>query len=179
MVCKVLAIYHCWWCSSAGKSVHRVLVNCHHLLLAQNPCDCSKTTRGSWPSFPMFPFHNPIKLISAIHTPFTVVLTTADTMCPLGACLFTYPCSLLPVLFHLFVVVQSPLLSLSACLCEQMLYYNLTERPKQMFDKVVEVKVLNAKVLLSDCLIGSFKFDLGMVYDELGELVAWCKGCKV
>ena len=76
------------------------------------------------------------------------------------------------------------LLDLLSFLCwfvfrEQMLYYNLTERPKQMFDKVVEVKVLNAKVLLSDCLIGSFKFDLGMVYDELGKLVALWEGCKV
>ena len=53
-----------------------------------------------------------------------------------------------------------------------MLYYNLTERPKQMFDKVVQVKVLNAKVLLSDSLIGSFKFDLGLVYDEPGKFVA-------
>ena len=60
-----------------------------------------------------------------------------------------------------------------------MLYYNLTERPKQMFDKVVEIKVLNAKVILSDSLIGSFKFDLGMVYDEQGKLVIWWKGSKV
>ena len=60
-----------------------------------------------------------------------------------------------------------------------MLYYNLTERPKQMFDKVVEIKVLNAKVILSDSLIGSFKFDLGMVYDEQGKNVTWWKGGKV
>ena len=60
-----------------------------------------------------------------------------------------------------------------------MLYYNLTERPKQMFDKVVEIKVLNAKVILSDSLIGSFKFDLGMVYDEQGKFVTWWKGSKV
>ena len=59
-----------------------------------------------------------------------------------------------------------------------MLYYNLTERPKQMFDKVVEIKVLNAKVLLSDNLIGSFKFDLGMVYDELGKFVIHWRGYK-
>ena len=59
-----------------------------------------------------------------------------------------------------------------------MLYYKISARPKELFDKVVEVKVLNAKVLLSDCLIGSFKFDLGMVYDEQGRLVSRWKGYR-
>lgn len=49
-----------------------------------------------------------------------------------------------------------------------MLYYNLTERPKQMFDKVVEIKVLDSEIFIPDRLIGSFKFDLGMVYYEDG-----------
>lgn len=35
-----------------------------------------------------------------------------------------------------------------------------------MFDRLVEIKVLNAKKLIRDSLVGSFKFDLGMVYDE-------------
>ena len=35
-----------------------------------------------------------------------------------------------------------------------------------MFDRLTEVKLFNAKKVISDALIGSFKFDLGMVYDE-------------
>ena len=47
-----------------------------------------------------------------------------------------------------------------------MLYFNFNERPKDLFDKVIELKVLNSKVLILESLIGSFKFDVGMVYDE-------------
>ncbi len=50
-----------------------------------------------------------------------------------------------------------------------MLYFNLNERPKELFDKIVEIRVLNAKVLLLDSLIGSFKFDVGMAFDEPGK----------
>ena len=49
-----------------------------------------------------------------------------------------------------------------------MLYFNFNERPKDLFDKVIELKVLNSKVLILESLIGSFKFDVGMVYDEPG-----------
>ena len=35
-----------------------------------------------------------------------------------------------------------------------------------MFDRIVEVKVFNAKKIISDALIGSFKFELGLVYRE-------------
>ena len=35
-----------------------------------------------------------------------------------------------------------------------------------MFDRVTEFKVLNAKKVISDALIGSFRFDLGLVYKE-------------
>ena len=35
-----------------------------------------------------------------------------------------------------------------------------------MFDRIVEVKVFNAKKIVSDALIGSFKFELGLVYRE-------------
>lgn len=38
-----------------------------------------------------------------------------------------------------------------------MLYFNLRERPSEMFDEVVEVKVLNARRVIKDALIGSFK----------------------
>ena len=50
-----------------------------------------------------------------------------------------------------------------------MLYFNFNERPKELFDKIVEIRVLNSKVLLLESLIGSFKFDVGMAYDEPGE----------
>jgi dysferlin len=35
-----------------------------------------------------------------------------------------------------------------------------------MFDRIVEVKVFNAKKIVSDALIGSFKLELGLVYRE-------------
>ena len=35
-----------------------------------------------------------------------------------------------------------------------------------MFDYVTELKVCDAKKIVSDALIGSFKFDLRLVYDE-------------
>ena len=38
-----------------------------------------------------------------------------------------------------------------------MLYFHFKERPQAVFDKVLEIKVLNAKVVLKDALIGSFK----------------------
>ena len=36
-----------------------------------------------------------------------------------------------------------------------------------MFDRVTELKVYNARKVIADALIGSFKFDLGLVYDEV------------
>lgn len=36
-----------------------------------------------------------------------------------------------------------------------------------MFDRVTELKVYDAKKVISNALIGSFKFDLGLVYDEV------------
>ena len=47
-----------------------------------------------------------------------------------------------------------------------VLFFNLHCLPEEMFNKLVEVKVLNAKKVIRDSLIGSFKFDLGLVYDE-------------
>ena len=41
-----------------------------------------------------------------------------------------------------------------------MLYFSFNERPQEMFDRVVEVKVLNAKKVIRDALIGSFKVGL-------------------
>ena len=39
----------------------------------------------------------------------------------------------------------------------QMLYFHFKDRPQAVFDKVLEIKVLNAKVVLKNALIGSFK----------------------
>lgn len=50
-----------------------------------------------------------------------------------------------------------------------VLFFNLRCLPDEMFDKLMEIKVLNAKKVLRDSLIGSFKLDLGMVYDEVGH----------
>ena len=50
-----------------------------------------------------------------------------------------------------------------------MLFFNLNLHPQDMFDTVVEIVVLNSKLPLKDALIGSFKFDLGQVYDEPGQ----------
>ena len=47
--------------------------------------------------------------------------------------------------------------SLSSVASLQMLYFNFKDRPQAVFDKVLEIKVLNAKVVLKDALIGSFK----------------------
>lgn len=38
-----------------------------------------------------------------------------------------------------------------------MIYFNFKERPAELFDLIVEIKVLNAKKVLKDALIGSFK----------------------
>ena len=50
-----------------------------------------------------------------------------------------------------------------------VLFFNFKCLPDEMFDKLMEIKVLNAKKVIRDSLIGSFKFDLGMVYDEVGH----------
>ncbi len=48
------------------------------------------------------------------------------------------------------------------------MFFNIKEKPAEMFDRIVDVKTLNAKkgLKIFDNLLGSFKFDLGMVYDE-------------
>lgn len=38
-----------------------------------------------------------------------------------------------------------------------------------MFDKLLEFKVINSKKLIRDSLVGCFKLDLGLVYDEPGH----------
>lgn len=50
-----------------------------------------------------------------------------------------------------------------------MLYYSMNDHPKQMFDQVVEIKLLNDNVIFADKLVGSFKMDLGSVYSQDGE----------
>lgn len=50
-----------------------------------------------------------------------------------------------------------------------VLFFNLRCLPSEMFDKLADIKVLNAKKVLRDSLIGSFKLDLGTIYDEVGH----------
>lgn len=50
-----------------------------------------------------------------------------------------------------------------------VLFFNFRCLPDEMFDKLLEIKVLNAKKVLRDSLVGSFKMDLGMIYDEVGH----------
>ena len=51
-----------------------------------------------------------------------------------------------------------------------MVYFSFKLIPKEMFDTIVEIRVFNSNSLfLKEALIGSFKFDLGMVFDELGN----------
>jgi len=38
-----------------------------------------------------------------------------------------------------------------------VLYFNFKERPDEMCDKIVDIKVLDAKRFIQDALIGSFK----------------------
>ncbi len=46
------------------------------------------------------------------------------------------------------------------------LFFNFRCRPEEMFDKLLDIKVLNSKKVLRDSLVGSFKLDVGLVYDE-------------
>ncbi len=47
-----------------------------------------------------------------------------------------------------------------------VVFFNFRCRPEEMFDKLLEIKVVNSKKLLRDSLVGEFKLDLGLVYDE-------------
>lgn len=50
----------------------------------------------------------------------------------------------------------------------QMLYFHSKDRPQAVFDQVLEIKVLNAKVVLKDALIGSFKVSSHLRSGEKG-----------
>ena len=52
---------------------------------------------------------------------------------------------------------------------DELLIFTMNERPAIFLDNVIDIKVLNSKKLLKDALIGSFKFDVGLVYDEPGH----------
>ncbi|KAL5022080.1 hypothetical protein ScPMuIL_001235 [Solemya velum] len=45
-------------------------------------------------------------------------------------------------------------------------FFNFKTSPADLFDELIEFKVLNARNLRSDAFIGSFKFDIGMVYEQ-------------
>ncbi|GAB1610572.1 myoferlin-like isoform X9, partial [Argonauta hians] len=45
-------------------------------------------------------------------------------------------------------------------------FFNFNMAPSELFDELIEFQVYNSRKLRSDSLIGSFKMDIGMVYDE-------------
>ena len=49
---------------------------------------------------------------------------------------------------------------------DETLVYNFKVRPKELFDSVVVMKVVNSKFSMKDSLIGNFKLDVGAIYDE-------------
>lgn len=46
--------------------------------------------------------------------------------------------------------------------------YNFHESLRDMYDLPIEITVSNSQKLRSDSLIGSFKLDMGSVYDQPG-----------
>uniref|UniRef100_H2Z7H9 C2 domain-containing protein n=1 Tax=Ciona savignyi TaxID=51511 RepID=H2Z7H9_CIOSA len=56
----------------------------------------------------------------------------------------------------------------------ELLMYNFHESLKELYDYVVEFTVNNSRKLRSDSLIGSFKLDVGSIYDQPGKyLLKW------
>ena len=51
----------------------------------------------------------------------------------------------------------------------QSLIYDFNMSPAELVDQPIIIEVLNSKKMRSDCLIGSFKFDVGMVYIQPGK----------
>ncbi|XP_063717418.1 myoferlin-like isoform X4 [Symsagittifera roscoffensis] len=45
-------------------------------------------------------------------------------------------------------------------------FFNVHQSPQELFSQTVEVELFNARVLRSDALIGSYKLDVGAVYDQ-------------
>ena len=50
----------------------------------------------------------------------------------------------------------------------QMLYFNLSGTPKEVFDNVINISVINSRVNFLDSPIGSHKLDIGFVYQQPG-----------
>ncbi|XP_064602895.1 myoferlin-like isoform X2 [Liolophura sinensis] len=48
----------------------------------------------------------------------------------------------------------------------EVFFFNFNTSPAELFDELIEFQVFNSRRLRSDALIGSFKCDIGMVYDE-------------
>merc|ERR550532_2782648 len=48
----------------------------------------------------------------------------------------------------------------------EIFFFNVNMSPQQLFSEAVEIEVFNARVLRSDALIGSYKLDIGSVYDQ-------------
>ncbi|VDP68176.1 unnamed protein product [Echinostoma caproni] len=48
----------------------------------------------------------------------------------------------------------------------EIFYFNFHEAPSKLFEQMIQFSVYNAKKLRQDALIGSFKFDLSLVYEQ-------------
>ena len=51
-----------------------------------------------------------------------------------------------------------------------MLMFNFHESLKDLYDFIFEFSVNNSRKMRSDALIGSFKLDVGSVYDQPGNV---------
>ncbi|XP_057307144.1 myoferlin-like [Hydractinia symbiolongicarpus] len=54
---------------------------------------------------------------------------------------------------------------------DETFFFNFNERPNDMFDKLMNFEVFNAKSLMSDALLGTFHCDVGLVYDGDGHAI--------
>ncbi|KAL3317884.1 hypothetical protein Ciccas_003461 [Cichlidogyrus casuarinus] len=48
----------------------------------------------------------------------------------------------------------------------QIFYFNVNKSPAQLVDEMITLSVFNSQMVRYDSLIGSFKFDLGLVYEQ-------------
>ncbi|XP_070540972.1 myoferlin-like isoform X9 [Ptychodera flava] len=48
---------------------------------------------------------------------------------------------------------------------QEIFFFNYNMSPAELFDEVILIQVFNSRKLRSDALIGSFNFDIGMVYE--------------
>lgn len=54
---------------------------------------------------------------------------------------------------------------------DETFFYNVNERPNDLFEKMVTIEVYNAKSIMSESLLGTFRCDLGTFYFENNHAV--------